>query len=47
MICKKNYIFELLKKAKQTFGYTPKIGWLCESLFRVYTSITLLFVALL
>ena len=25
-----------MNKAKQTFAYTPKKGWLCESLSRVH-----------
>ena len=32
---KRNGIFGE-RKAKQTFGYTPIFGWLCEGLFRGY-----------
>jgi hypothetical protein len=38
MICRDNFIYLQINNAKQTFAYTTNIRWLCEGLFRVYTS---------
>jgi hypothetical protein len=38
LICKKYFFIFEKDKVKQTSVYTTHFGWLCESLFRVYTS---------
>ncbi len=38
MICKKKTIYLKSNKAKQTFANLPKYGYICETLYRIYTS---------